>query len=84
MSTIVGDDMLVAVDVTKEVLDKGGGGCKDGLEEVKVINSTGGLDDNSDKDDIVKKGFDDEGADVDNDDDSSSLGELCLLNSGDL
>lgn len=76
--------MLVADDVTKEGLDNGGGGCKDGLEEDKVMNSTGGLDDSSDKDDIVKNGLDDKGADDDNDDGSGSLGELCLLSSGDL
>ena len=64
---------MLVVDVTKEGL----------VEEDKVMNSTDGLDDISDKEDIVKNGLEDEGTDDDTDEDSWSLGELYLLISGD-
>ena len=75
---------MLVFDVTKEGRDDEGG-CKEGLEveEDKVMNSTDGLDDISDKVDIVKNGLEDEGTDDDSDKDSWSLGELCLLISGD-
>ena len=74
---------MLVVDVTKEGRDDEGG-CKEGLEEEdKVMNSTDGLDEISDKEDIVKNGLEDEGTDDDSDEDSWSLGELCLLISGD-
>ena len=73
---------MLVVDVSKEGRDDDEGCCKEGLED-KVMNSTDGLDDISDKEDIVKNGLEDEGTDDDSDEDSWSLGELCLLISGD-